>query len=90
MSQITTITVSDEVHYSKEYQELKRTRKLSGFIDSLLKASLNIAKQEVSQEKEVLELELVELNARKVLLEQKKEEIETAEKKEESRWKRIY
>lgn len=90
MSRTTTITISEEIYFSTEFQELLKTKKLSRFIDTLLKSSFNIKKNAAEENEEKLLFELSKINSERATLQEQLDVIVEARKKEESKWRRIY
>lgn len=89
MKVIVSITMDEDVYLNEEINNLKRTKKLSSFINNLLRESFNIRKQVVSADIEEIDKEILNTKIKMAVLEEKKKNIVEAEEKEANRWKTI-
>lgn len=85
-----TISIDDDVYLDQNIVEMRKTKKLSGYINNLLRTSMNITKEAIPQEEEKLESLLTELNIKKNELTASLERLKAEREKEESKWTRIY
>lgn len=85
MTQQTNITFEDELWYSDEFQKLKRERKLSKRINSLLKSSIGVKSTEIPTTNETIEEALRDLAAKKALIMERKQIIEKEQEERKAR-----
>lgn len=81
------ITIDQDIVISPEFVRLSQERKLSSTVNDLLRQALNISKFEIPKEAVDIERELQSLNIKRVILEQKRDDIKAEAEKEEKRWR---
>ena len=84
------ILIDDDVYLNENIIQMRRTKKLSNYINNLLRTSMNITKDIIPEEQEKLENLLTELNVKKEALMNSLDKLKEDKEKEESRWKQIY
>jgi len=79
----TNISFEEEVWYSDDFQELKRKKKLSYTINTLLKSRFSLKASELPADEGIIEDRLRDLAAEKALLMERKDSLKKKAEKEE-------
>jgi hypothetical protein len=84
------IVIEDDIAYNENFIKIKKEKQLSNLINNYLRTYLNVKKEVLSEDQQTIEDEIQQLNMRKVMLMEKKSEIDKKVLKnieEQSKWK---